>query len=55
MLFPAGSLVLVAVLAGAPGQPTRQHEGLRVIDVGPTILDLFGVDALEGAEGKSFL
>ena len=45
----------VFVMAGAPGQQTGQREGLRLIDVGPTILDLFGVNALEGAEGKSFL
>jgi len=45
----------VFVMSGAPGQPTGERDGLRLIDVGPTILDLYGIGAPEGAEGKSFL
>jgi predicted AlkP superfamily phosphohydrolase/phosphomutase len=45
----------VFVMAGAPGQPTGRREGLRLIDVGPSILKLYGLEPPEGAEGKSFL
>jgi predicted AlkP superfamily phosphohydrolase/phosphomutase len=45
----------VFVMAGAPGQPSGRHEELRLIDVGPTIMKLYGLDAPEGAEGRSFL
>jgi predicted AlkP superfamily phosphohydrolase/phosphomutase len=45
----------VFVMAGAPGQPTGEQRGLRLIDVGPTILKLYGSEAPEGAQGRSFL
>jgi predicted AlkP superfamily phosphohydrolase/phosphomutase len=45
----------VFVMAGAPGQPTGFREGLRLIDVGPSILSLYGLEAPEGAQGRSFL
>jgi predicted AlkP superfamily phosphohydrolase/phosphomutase len=45
----------VFVMAGAPGQPSGRREGLNLIDVGPTILGMYGIDPPEGAEGKSFL
>jgi predicted AlkP superfamily phosphohydrolase/phosphomutase len=45
----------VFVMAGAPGQPTGPREGLRLIDVGPTILKLYGTDSPEGTQGRSFL
>lgn len=45
----------VFVMAGAPGQPTGRQADLRLIDVGPTIMKLYGLDAPEGAEGRSFL
>jgi predicted AlkP superfamily phosphohydrolase/phosphomutase len=45
----------VFVMAGAPGQPTGEQQGLRLIDVGPSILSLYGLEAPEGTEGKSFL
>ncbi len=45
----------VFVMAGAPGQVTGRQEGLRLIDVGPSVLSLYGLEAPEGAEGKSFL
>jgi predicted AlkP superfamily phosphohydrolase/phosphomutase len=44
----------VFAMAGAPGQPTGRQEGLRLIDVGPTILSLYGV-RLPQSEGRSFL
>jgi len=45
----------VFVMAGAPGQPSGQVEGLDLVDVGPTILELYGIEPLEGAAGRSFL
>ncbi|HJP65150.1 MAG TPA: alkaline phosphatase family protein [Actinomycetota bacterium] len=45
----------VFAMAGAPGQPSGRQEGLRLIDVGPTILKLFDVEAPEGAQGRSLL
>jgi len=45
----------VFVMAGLPGQATGQREGLRLIDVGPSILSLFGLPVPEGSEGRSFL
>ncbi|CAN5219822.1 alkaline phosphatase family protein [soil metagenome] len=45
----------IFAMAGLPGQPTGRREGLRLIDVGPTILSLYGLDAPEGAQGRSFL
>lgn len=43
------------VMAGLPGQPTGRREGLSLVDVGPTILKLFGLAAPEDAIGRSFL
>jgi len=45
----------VLVMAGATGQPVGSRDGLRLIDVGPTILSLYGLEAPDGAEGRSFL
>ncbi len=45
----------VFALAGAPGQPRGYRGGLRLLDVGPSILSLYGMDPPEGAEGRSFL
>ncbi len=45
----------VFVMSGLHGQPTGQREGLRLVDVGPSILSVYGIEAPEGAEGKSFL
>jgi len=45
----------VFVMAGAPNQPTGRREGLRLVDVGPTILSMYGIDAPEGAVGRSIL
>jgi predicted AlkP superfamily phosphohydrolase/phosphomutase len=45
----------VFAMVGAPGQPAGRREGLRLIDVGPTLLSLYGLEAPEGAHGRSFL
>jgi predicted AlkP superfamily phosphohydrolase/phosphomutase len=45
----------VFTMAGLPGQPTGRRDGMRLIDVGPTILSLYGLDAPDGAQGRSFL
>jgi predicted AlkP superfamily phosphohydrolase/phosphomutase len=45
----------VFVMAGVPGQPTGRREGLSLVDMGPSILSLYGVDPPEGAVGRSFL
>ncbi len=45
----------VFVMTGAPNQPSGAVDGLRLVDVGPTILSLYGVEPLEGAVGASFL
>ena len=48
----------VFIMNGAPRQPTGKIEGLRLVDVGPTILSLYDIDASEalpGAVGRSFL
>jgi hypothetical protein len=42
-------------MAGAPDQPTGRREGLRLVDVGPTLLSLYGLEAPEGVHGRSFL
>jgi predicted AlkP superfamily phosphohydrolase/phosphomutase len=45
----------VFVMAGVPGQPTGRREGMSLVDVGPSILSLYGIDPPEGAVGRSFL
>ena len=45
----------VFVMTGAPGQPTGRREGLSILDVGPSILKLYGIDPPEDAVGRSFL
>jgi predicted AlkP superfamily phosphohydrolase/phosphomutase len=45
----------VFAMAGAPGQLTGRREGLRLLDVGPTILSLYGVNPPEGTQGRSML
>jgi predicted AlkP superfamily phosphohydrolase/phosphomutase len=42
-------------MMGLPGQPTGQVDGLRLVDVGPSILSMYGIEAPEGAVGRSFL
>jgi predicted AlkP superfamily phosphohydrolase/phosphomutase len=38
-----------------PGQPTGKVDGMSLVDVGPSILSLYGIEAPEGAVGRSFL
>ena len=45
----------VWAMAGLPGQATGEVAGLNLVDVGPSILSLYGIDAPEGAVGRSFL
>ncbi|MFM8998894.1 MAG: alkaline phosphatase family protein [Actinomycetota bacterium] len=45
----------IFALAGLPGQRTGRVEGLNLVDVGPSILSLYGIEAPEGAVGRSFL
>jgi len=42
-------------MAGLPGQPTGEQEGLNLVDVGPTLMKLYGFEVPEGAVGRSFL
>jgi predicted AlkP superfamily phosphohydrolase/phosphomutase len=41
-------------MKGAPGQPSGKVDGLSLVDVGPTILSLYGIDS-HGATSRSFL
>jgi predicted AlkP superfamily phosphohydrolase/phosphomutase len=45
----------VWAMAGLPGQATGEVTGLNLVDVGPSILSMYGIDAPEGAVGRSFL
>ncbi len=42
-------------MMGLPGQPMGEVDGLNLVDVGPSVLKVFGIDAPEGAVGRSFL
>jgi predicted AlkP superfamily phosphohydrolase/phosphomutase len=42
-------------MMGLPGQPMGEVDGLNLVDVGPSVLKIFGIDAPEGAVGRSFL
>jgi len=42
-------------MAGLPGQATGETAGLNLVDVGPSILSLYDLEAPEGAVGRSFL
>ena len=44
----------VFAMTGSPGQPTGQVEGLSLVDVGPTILSLYGIAEADGSS-RSFL
>ena len=45
----------VFTMRGLPGQPMGRVEGMNLVDVGPTILKLYGIEAPDGAVGRSFL
>jgi predicted AlkP superfamily phosphohydrolase/phosphomutase len=44
----------VFAMTGSPGQPTGEVEGLNLVDVGPTILSLYGIQEADGSS-RSFL
>jgi predicted AlkP superfamily phosphohydrolase/phosphomutase len=45
----------VFAMAGLPGQQTGEVSDLNLVDVGPSILKLYGIETPEGAVGRSFL
>jgi len=48
----------IFVMKGLPGQRTGPVEGLQLVDVGPSVLDIYGIDstqAMPNAVGRSFL
>ena len=45
----------VFVLRGLETQPTGRAEGLNLVDVGPTLMKLYGVPEPEGVQGRSIL
>jgi len=45
----------VFAMVGAPEQPSGRVVGLQLIDVGPSILSIYGIEAPRGAVGRSFL
>lgn len=45
----------VFAMANLPGQRLGRVEGMNLVDVGPSILSLYGIPAPEGAVGRSFL
>jgi predicted AlkP superfamily phosphohydrolase/phosphomutase len=42
-------------MGGLPGQPTGRVEGMSLVDVGPTILGMYGIETPDGAVGKAFV
>ena len=45
----------VFAMRGLPDQPTGLQQDLRLIDVGPTLMKLYGLPEPEGLEGRSIL
>ena len=45
----------VFAMAGLPGQRMGEVQDLSLVDVGPSILSLYDIEAPEGAVGRSFL
>jgi len=45
----------VFALTGVPDLRAGEAEGLRLVDVGPTILELYGLPEPEGVQGRSLL
>jgi predicted AlkP superfamily phosphohydrolase/phosphomutase len=45
----------VFAMRGLPDQPTGKQQDLRLIDVGPTLMKLYGLPEPEGLEGRSIL
>ncbi|MGH2737368.1 MAG: alkaline phosphatase family protein, partial [Actinomycetota bacterium] len=45
----------VFVMRGLPDLPAGKREGMSLVDVGPTVMKLFGVPEPEGVQGRSIL
>jgi predicted AlkP superfamily phosphohydrolase/phosphomutase len=45
----------VFALSGLAGQPTGRTDGLNLVDVGPTLMKLYGLPEPEGVQGRSIL
>jgi predicted AlkP superfamily phosphohydrolase/phosphomutase len=45
----------VFAMTGLAGQPTGGMEGLNLVDVGPTLMKLYGLPEPEGVQGRSIL
>jgi predicted AlkP superfamily phosphohydrolase/phosphomutase len=45
----------VFVVRGLEGQPTGRADGLNLVDVGPTLMKLYGLPEPEGVQGRSVL
>jgi predicted AlkP superfamily phosphohydrolase/phosphomutase len=45
----------VLIASGAPGQPSGRVDGMKLVDVGPTILSLYGIDGAGMPAERSFL
>jgi predicted AlkP superfamily phosphohydrolase/phosphomutase len=45
----------IFAMTGLPGQPTGRAQDLRLIDVGPTLMKLYGLPEPEGVQGRSIL
>jgi predicted AlkP superfamily phosphohydrolase/phosphomutase len=44
----------VFVMKGAPGQPIGKVDRLSLVDVGPSILSLYGIEPPQGVAARSF-
>jgi predicted AlkP superfamily phosphohydrolase/phosphomutase len=45
----------IFIMKGLEGQRTGKVDGLNLVDVGPSILSIYGIEAPHGAVGRSFL
>jgi predicted AlkP superfamily phosphohydrolase/phosphomutase len=45
----------IFALTDLPGQPTGTQDGLNLIDVGPTLMKLYGLPEPQGVQGRSIL
>jgi predicted AlkP superfamily phosphohydrolase/phosphomutase len=45
----------IFAMSGLPGQPTGEQRGLNLVDVGPTIMKLYGGEVPADVAGRSFL
>ncbi len=45
----------IFVMKNAPGQVNGPKAGMNLVDVGPTIMNMYGIEIPEGAVGRNFL